>query len=386
MTTTTLPRRSLAAGPVDLAVVGAGIVGLGCALAAARRGLRVVVLERSPRAIGASIRNFGFITVTGQDRDRIWGLARRSREVWAEVAAAAGIPIQQRGLWLAARRDAATAVLEAFLRTEMGEACEFLSAAAAQARCPELQTRGLRAVLTSPHELRVESRDAVPRLAAWLAEAHGVVFHWNTAVHAVSDSGVETARGSIAAGAVVVCPGDDFATLFPERLENFGVSRCKLQMLRLESPGFRLPGTVMADLSLVRYGGYARLPEAQALRRILEAEQPAHLEHGIHLIVAQSADGSLVVGDSHHYDTADRPFSEAAVDRLILEEFGAVFGAAPPPVRERWTGTYAVAPDRALLTDAPSPTIRLVLVTSGIGASTGFALGEDVIDELFNKG
>jgi hypothetical protein len=33
----------------------------------------------------------------------------------------------------------------------------------------------------------------------------------------------------------------------------------------------------------------------------LAAEQRAALDNGVHLIAVQSADGSLVVGDSHHY-------------------------------------------------------------------------------------
>ncbi|WP_375268643.1 FAD-dependent oxidoreductase, partial [Phenylobacterium sp.] len=49
----------------DLAVVGAGIVGLACALAAARRGRSGVVLDRDAQANGAAVRNFGFVTVTG---------------------------------------------------------------------------------------------------------------------------------------------------------------------------------------------------------------------------------------------------------------------------------------------------------------------------------
>ena len=56
----------------DLAVVGAGMVGLAHAYAAARAGKRVVVIERDARANGASIRNFGFITVTGQERGESW--------------------------------------------------------------------------------------------------------------------------------------------------------------------------------------------------------------------------------------------------------------------------------------------------------------------------
>jgi D-hydroxyproline dehydrogenase subunit beta len=367
----------------DLAVVGAGIIGLACALAAVRRGLSVVVIERSPRALGASIRNFGFVTVTGQDAIGIWHRARRSREVWNELALLAGIAIHQRGLWLAARRTEAAAVLESFMRTDMAEGCELLGPAGARQRCAELATDGLKAVLASPHELRIEPRDAIPRIAAWLAETHGVKFLWNTAVHATDIPRLQTSSGPVHATAVTVCPGDDLATLFPERMAAHALSRCKLQMLRLESPGFKMPGTVMSDLSLLRYGGFACMPEAPALRQRLQAEQGEYLHHGIHLIVAQALDGTLVVGDSHHYDTADQPFCDAGVDALILEEYRSVTGRAAPAVRERWLGTYAVAASQAVLIDSPATAVRLVVVTSGIGASTGFAIGEEVIEDLF---
>jgi glycine/D-amino acid oxidase-like deaminating enzyme len=72
----------------DLAVVGAGILGLSCALAAVRRNLKVVVIERSTHARGASVRNFGLITVTGQDPGTVWPLARRTRDVVSRLAAA----------------------------------------------------------------------------------------------------------------------------------------------------------------------------------------------------------------------------------------------------------------------------------------------------------
>jgi FAD dependent oxidoreductase TIGR03364 len=369
----------------DLAVIGAGIVGLACALAAARRGKRVVVIDRDAQANGASVRNFGFVTVTGQERGEMWRRALRSREVWAEVAAEAGIRIHHRGLMLTARRPEAVTVIEAFLRTEMGEGCRLLDAGELTQIHPDLTAPTTLAALWSPYELRVESREAIPALAAWLGARHGVSFLRETAALEIETSKVVTTRGVIEAEAIAVCPGDDLFSLFPGRIAAHGVTRCKLQMLRLADPGFRLPAGVMSDLGLARYAGYAALPEAEPLRARLLAEQPDHLAHGVHLIVVQSADGSLVVGDSHHYAPTPDPFAYEAVDRLILDEFEAAHGCAAPEVLERWTGTYASAAARTVLIDAPMDGVRLAMVTTGAGASTGFAIGEDVVGELFGR-
>ena len=365
----------------DLAVVGAGICGLAHALAAARRGKRVVVIDRDAQANGASVRNFGFITVTGQQAGDCWRRAMRSRDVWAEVAPLAGIDIVQRGLLVAARRPEALDVLAAFAATPMGAACRVLRGDEIGAYGAGLRA-GLAGALYSPHEIRVESREAIPRLAAWLAQVHGVTFMRETSVRAVAPPRLETSRGVVEAEAVVVCPGDDFVTLLPERLG--GLTRCKLHMLRLKPSAFdeRLP-TIMSDLGLVRYLGYAELPEAAALKRRLQAEQFAQLEHGVHLIVARSADGSLVVGDSHHYGATPDPFAPSFVDELILEEYAAVFEGSIPRVDARWTGTYASAPDRLMQRERISDALYVVLITSGTGASTSFAIAEETIAELY---
>ena len=370
----------------DLGVVGAGILGLGVALAGARRGLRVVIVDRDAHANGASVRNFGFITVTGQDRHSMWERARRTREVWAEVAPLAGISIVQQGLWMLARRPESMDVLKAFLQTEMAAGCRLLTAAEARRRCPALSAPALLGVLESTTELRVESREAIPRLAAWLAESHSVTFIRSTEVFGIDVPILRTSRGELRADRVVVCPGDDFNTLYPDRFGPYPLTRCKLQMLRLASPGFTLPAALMSDLGLGRYAGYASLEAATPLKVRLAREQPEHLKHGVHLIVVQSADGSLVVGDSHHYAATPDPFASAAVDELILEEFRSALGFPAPPILERWIGTYAAATDRQVLLDAPHPRVRIAMVTSGAGASTGFAIGEEVIASLLDDG
>ena len=365
----------------DLVVVGAGILGLAHALAGVRAGLRVLVIDRDARANGASVRNFGFVTVTGQQEGDCWEMARRARQVWAEVAEAAGIPVLHRGMLVTARRPEAEAVIDAFLATGMAEGCRRLTAAEARAVCPALGPR-VTAALHSPHELRVESREAIPRLAEWLA-AQGVRFRWGTAVHGVGGGRLETSAGTVRAGAVVVCPGDDFLSLFPERIASLGLTRCKLHMLRVApARPVALGAAVMSDLGLARYLGYAELPEARALAARLDAEQGAQRANGVHLIAVQSADGSLVVGDSHHYGATPDPFQPEAVDRLILDEFDAVLDLPGRRVTERWLGTYASASDRWRLTEAPDAATRLVIVTAGCGASTAFAIAEETLAGL----
>jgi FAD dependent oxidoreductase TIGR03364 len=366
----------------DLAVIGGGVVGLAHAYWAARAGKRVAVIEKDPRANGASIRNFGFITVTGQERGDSWSLARRTRDVWAEVAPKAGVPIEQRGLYLTARSAEAVAVIEAFLQTEMGDGCSLMAPDAFRALSGGLGAPDLMGVLHSSIEVRVESRTAIPALAAWLEASFGVVFFNETVAFEATPPRLRTSRGVIEAGAAVVCPGDDFVTLYPERIAGFGLRRTRLNMLKLADPGFRLPGTLMSDLSLTRYSGYSALPEAGALEAKLRAEHPSAFDNGVHLIAAQGADGGLIVGDSHHYDRLPGPFAPAEADRDILDEYARATGREPPPVLERWTGVYAVADDRTYLVDEPEPGVRLVIVTSGTGASTGFGIAERVVSDL----
>jgi FAD dependent oxidoreductase TIGR03364 len=215
----------------------------------------------------------------------------------------------------------------------------------------------------------------VPLLADWLASRWGVVFAPPASVIACESGVVRTPEGEVRADKVFVCPGDDLTGLFPEVMARHQVSRCKLNMLRLAAPGWRLHHPVMSDLGLVRYQGYSALPSAAALRTQLEHEQAAQLAAGVHLIAVQSADGSLVVGDSHEYGDAPDPFQHAAIDALILEEFAAVLGAAPAAT-ERWVGTYAVSPLHNWFTEEVASDVHVTVVTCGAGMSTAFAIAE----------
>lgn len=367
----------------DLIVVGAGIVGLAHALAAARRGLRVAVVERDARAMSASVRNFGFVTVSGQAGGDTRRRALRSREVWIEVAAAAGIEVLQRGAVVAARRAEALAVVEEFAAGPMGHGCEVWSARDAAKRLPGLAA-GCVGALASPHELRVEARDALPKIAHWLEARHGVAFTWGSTALDIEGTTVRHSRGKLAGGAVVVAPGTGLAAFAPDLAAGSGLRQCRLQMMRIADPGMRLASVVMSDLSLARYEGFAAQPSAARLAARLERECAPQLAHGIHLIVAQGADGSLVVGDSHHYGDDADAFERGVVDELILAELHTLFELGELQVVERWVGHYPVAEVRPLLAAEIAPRVHAVTVTSGTGMSTAFAIGEETAARLFD--
>ena len=140
----------------------------------------------------------------------------------------------------------------------------------------------------------------------------------------------------------------------------------------------------MSDLGMVRYLGYAELPAAAALReRLLARAGASSSANGVHLIVVQSADGSLVVGDSHHYAATPDPFAPTGVDELILDELRAVFAVPRPRARRALDRHLCVGRGPPDARRPPADGVRIVMITSGTGASTSFAIAEEVIAELF---
>ena len=96
-------------------VIGAGIVGLATARALAQQGFSVKIFERTDRAVGASIRNFGMIWPIGQPGGKLYERAVRSREIWKGIAPEAGFWCEAAGsLHLAYHPDEWTVLQELY--------------------------------------------------------------------------------------------------------------------------------------------------------------------------------------------------------------------------------------------------------------------------------
>src|SRR6266700_2006663 len=171
----------------EVAIVGAGIVGLAHAYLAARNGRSVVVFERSPKASGASIRNFGMIWPLGQAAGLVHQLAVRSRELWLELLEQGHLPFCRNGALYLAYRDDEEAVGQEFseIGPPSGYRCEWIEPTCVLQKTSAVKAEGLRGALWGPDEITVDPGVVLARLPEYLAEQRGVQFRFGCAVRAV---------------------------------------------------------------------------------------------------------------------------------------------------------------------------------------------------------
>jgi FAD dependent oxidoreductase TIGR03364 len=359
-------------------VVGAGVVGLAHAVEARERGLSVVVVERDARAVGASVRNFGHVGTTLQDGDAA-GYAAAARERWLSLAPKAGFELLEAGTVVVARSEAQVAVLEEFA-AEHRESTRLLGSGQVRDLFPYTTAEVLGGAHL-PRDLRVDPREAIPSLAAWL-ESTGVRFAWNTHVGSVREGVVHTSRGDFRGARIVYAAGHDLDRIFPDIAEEYGVRRCLLQMLEVAPPGdARIGPAILTATGMLRYPAFAAMPSVAAVRAEIENQQPELLDHLVNLMLTQRPDGSVVLGDTHHYDRTHQPFDDECVAELLLREGSRLLGAQLT-VRRRWRGMYAESPTTDFLIAQPHPGTRVVSVTSGVGMTTAMGLAPAVLDQL----
>ena len=364
---------------VDVVVVGAGIVGLSHALEAHERGASVLVLERDDRPVGASVRNFGHISVTAQAGDARRA-AERARTRWIEVAGHAGFDLLECGTVVVARAVEELAVLEEFADGR-ADSVELLSGSEVRCRAGV----GDPAVLGGaffPLDLRVDPRVTAPSIASWL-ETRGVRFGWSTNVLAVDSGMVRTNRGAVEAHSIVLAVNHDLDRFAPELAVSVGLRRCELEMLRVTGPVPANPDgpAVLTGSSLLRYDGFASCPSLGALRDRVRRERPELLEHVVNLMLTHRPDGSIQLGDTHVYAATLDPFPPESLAELLLDEASTLLGTDELAVQERWRGVYA-STDEPFVVAAPAPGVLAVTVGSGIGMSTAPGLAAETIERV----
>ncbi|MGY4536157.1 FAD dependent oxidoreductase TIGR03364 [Mucilaginibacter sp. UYNi724] len=368
-------------------VIGAGIVGLATARALAIRGYQVTIFERSERAIGASIRNFGMVWPIGQPTGPLFERAMLSRSIWKQTCKEAGIWHDEVGSLHLAYHDDELEVIEQYANINKTQRdCALLTAQQALDKSPGVNPDGLKGALWSGTEMILEAREAIAAVAKYLGEQHGVIFYWNTAISRVTSNTVTSGIKQYHADEIFICSGVEFETLYPELFESSGITKCKLQMMRLAAQpnDWRIGPALCGSLSMIHYPGFQAAPALPALRKRYQEEYAEYLKWGIHVMAAQNHTGEITVGDSHEYGLVHDPFDKDFINQMILKYLQTFTNFKDTHVIQTWNGTYAkmTTGQTELVIDA-EPGVTIINGLGSNGMTLSFGLCEQIVAARF---
>jgi FAD dependent oxidoreductase TIGR03364 len=373
-------------------VIGAGIVGLATARALSEKGFTVKVFDRHPQAVGASVRNFGMIWPIGQPAGILYNRAKRSREVWQELALAAGIWHEAAGSLHLAYQPEEWQVLQelASIFTAEGRDVELLDAATITSRYNMVNATHLLGGLYSSEELLVDPREAIAKLPAYLHARYGVSFYWNKCVTYIADRTIYIGNEEeYEADLVFVCSGADFETLYPEEMAQLSLTKCKLQMLRTAplADEQKLHTAICGGLSLLHYNSFKAAASLPLLQKKMVAERKIYLDLGIHVMAAQNGRGEVTIGDSHEYGLHLSPFDQQSINRLILDYLATFLLIDAGAIAETWHGIYPkLTNGETEVCLSPESGVYILNGLGGAGMTLSFGLAEEVIAKILAEG
>jgi glycine oxidase len=328
-----------------VAIVGAGVCGLGIGWRLAQAGCAVSVYDRGPAGRGASWAAAGMLApqIEAEPGEQaLLALMLESQQMWpafraaVEQAGGRAVPYRSEGTLLVAldRDDAEAAKRAQAFQRSLGLSTQWLNAAQVRAREPHLHP-DVRGGIFSPADHAVDNRALVEALVAAFGKAGGALYE-SAAVDEVTVTngraeGVVVGGERVEADVVVIAAGAWSRTLpgLPE-IARPPVAPLKGQMLALQME-----------------------PRAPLIRHVVWAP-------GIYMVPRD--DGRLILGATMEEKGFDPHLTAGGMLELLRAAWETLPGIDELPILEQWVGFRPTSTDDAPIL-GPTPVDGLVMAT-----------------------
>lgn len=341
---------------VDVAIAGGGIVGAACALACAKSGLRVTLVERDVLGSGATAAGMGHIVVM-DDSPAQFALTRYSQQLWKDLAK--GLPTaaeyEQRGtIWVASDREEMDgAEKKQAWYEERGVPCELMTAELLRRAEPNL-VAGLAGGLLVKEDAVVYP-PVVALALAKRAEELGATLKVGCGVRAVEPGRLVLEDGeAVQAETVVVAMGAESVALMP----HLPVRKRKGHLVITD----RYPGYVHHQLVELGYLKSAHSTQGDSVAFNVQPRKT----------------GQLLIGSSRQYGSETSEVNQPVLSAMLKRAGVYLPGLGGLKAIRVWTGFRAATPDKLPLIgpDVRDGSVLVATGHEGLGITTSLGTAE----------
>jgi glycine/D-amino acid oxidase-like deaminating enzyme len=346
----------------DVAIVGAGIVGAACADGLARRGLRVVVVDREIVGSGATAAGMGHIVVM-DDSEAQFALTRYSQQLWEELRPELpeDAEYQQCGtVWVAADEEE---MIEVHRKRDYygkrGVPTEVLDAQTLRIIEPNLRP-GIAGGLLVPED-GVLYPPCAARFFIGRAEERGVDLRLGATVEQIGQGRVRLTDGSEISAEVIVNAAGTYAPHLTPGLE---IRKRKGHLVITD----RYPGFVRHQLVEL---GYLKSAHSVSGDSVAFNVQPRQT-------------GQILIGSSRQYGAEHKEVDNSVLVRMLERAQEYMPGLARLSAVRTWTGFRAATPDKLPLIGPSTGDRSIFLATGheGLGITTSLATARLLADQI----
>jgi glycine/D-amino acid oxidase-like deaminating enzyme len=366
----------MCASTFDVAIVGAGIVGAACADEFARRGMRVVVVDREGIGSGATGAAMGHIVVL-DDSEAQFALTRYSQQLWQRLRPELpeDVEYEQRGtVWAAADEEEMAEVRRKHVYySERGVPATVLDAQELKRLEPNLRD-GLLGGL-----LMVEDAMLDPACAARFLMEHaqksGAQLRLGAPVAQIGHGSVRLRDGFEMKAKVIVNAAGAWAAELTGGVE---IKKRKGHLVITD----RHPGFLRHQVVEL---GYLKSAHGVASNSATSDSSSSNSRaFSVAFNVQPRRSGQILIGSSRQYGAEHKEVDEDILARMLRRAEEYMPGLRAMPAVRSWTGFRAATPDKLPVIGPWPGDDSLFLATGheGLGITTSLATARILADQV----